>query len=151
MVSSSAQASQCRRLREAITTCAPASARAAEIGLPQSPEPPVTTATRPPRSKSSRICILRSDPLTEYRSCKRCQCNDGDMVLDILELYLRPSGSHARGGDTPLIRSARIGPSLALPRLYFKLENCNPSGSYKDRFAPRKWRACCALERAPAW
>ena len=37
-------------------------------------------------------------------------------------------------GNTPLIRSARIGPSLGLPGLYFKLENCNPSGSYKDRF-----------------
>jgi threonine synthase len=37
-------------------------------------------------------------------------------------------------GETPLLQSARIGPSLGLPALYFKLENCNPSGSYKDRF-----------------
>lgn len=37
-------------------------------------------------------------------------------------------------GNTPLIRSARIGPALGLDRLFFKLENCNPSGSYKDRF-----------------
>src|SRR5579863_6288792 len=37
-------------------------------------------------------------------------------------------------GNTPLIRSTRVGPSFGLPRLFFKLENCNPSGSYKDRF-----------------
>ena len=31
-------------------------------------------------------------------------------------------------GNTPLIQSSRS------PALFFKLENCNPSGSYKDRF-----------------
>lgn len=38
-------------------------------------------------------------------------------------------------GETPLIASQRIGISMALPRLYFKFEACNPTGSYKDRFA----------------
>ncbi|MGX5819305.1 threonine synthase [Chitinophaga lutea] len=38
-------------------------------------------------------------------------------------------------GDTPLVPSRRIGPSLGLRRLYFKLEILNPTGSYKDRFA----------------
>ena len=38
-------------------------------------------------------------------------------------------------GNTLLIRSARIGPDVGLRNLYFKLENDNPSGSYKDRFA----------------
>ena len=38
-------------------------------------------------------------------------------------------------GSTPLVRSLRIGPSAGLPHLYFKLESCNPTGSYKDRFA----------------
>lgn len=38
-------------------------------------------------------------------------------------------------GGTPLIRSRRIGPSLGLQNLWFKLESANPSGSYKDRFA----------------
>jgi threonine synthase len=38
-------------------------------------------------------------------------------------------------GNTPLIRSVHIGPSLGLADLFFKLESCNPSGSYKDRFA----------------
>lgn len=40
-------------------------------------------------------------------------------------------------GNTPLVRSKHIGPALGLPNLYFKLENLNPTGSYKDRFASR--------------
>lgn len=38
-------------------------------------------------------------------------------------------------GNTPLIQSLRIGPREGMDRLFFKLENTNPSGSYKDRFA----------------
>lgn len=38
-------------------------------------------------------------------------------------------------GHTPLVKSRRLGPSVGLPNLYFKLETGNPSGSYKDRFA----------------
>lgn len=38
-------------------------------------------------------------------------------------------------GNTPLVRSRRIGPALGLTNLYFKLESSNPTGSYKDRFA----------------
>jgi threonine synthase len=38
-------------------------------------------------------------------------------------------------GDTPLIRSQRIGPALGLKNLWFKYEGANPTGSYKDRFA----------------
>ena len=37
-------------------------------------------------------------------------------------------------GNTPVTESVRVGPELGLQRLLFKLENCNPSGSYKDRF-----------------
>jgi threonine synthase len=36
-------------------------------------------------------------------------------------------------GHTPLVESASIGPRLGI-RLTFKLEMCNPTGSYKDRF-----------------
>ena len=36
-------------------------------------------------------------------------------------------------GDTPLVRSRHIGPELGIPDLYFKLEGCNPTGSFKDR------------------
>ena len=38
-------------------------------------------------------------------------------------------------GQTPCVRSRRIGPELGIKHLYFKLESTNPSGSYKDRFA----------------
>ncbi len=38
-------------------------------------------------------------------------------------------------GDTPLIRSRRLGPALGLPRLYFKYEGRNPTGAFKDRAA----------------
>ncbi len=38
-------------------------------------------------------------------------------------------------GNTPLVRSHRIGPAAGLPHLHFKLESQNPTGSYKDRFA----------------
>ncbi len=36
-------------------------------------------------------------------------------------------------GDTPLVKSRRIGPTLGLKHLHFKLEGCNPSGAFKDR------------------
>jgi threonine synthase len=38
-------------------------------------------------------------------------------------------------GETPLVRSRRLGPAIGAPNLYFKLETSNPTGSYKDRFA----------------
>ncbi|HUQ70919.1 MAG TPA: pyridoxal-phosphate dependent enzyme [Planctomycetaceae bacterium] len=38
-------------------------------------------------------------------------------------------------GNTPLIRSRRLGPSVGLKNLFFKLEFTSPTGSYKDRFA----------------
>jgi len=38
-------------------------------------------------------------------------------------------------GNTPLVRSRRLGPEAGLKNLYFKLESTNPTGSYKDRFA----------------
>ena len=36
-------------------------------------------------------------------------------------------------GDTPLVKSNRLGAKLGCPELYFKLEGCNPTGSFKDR------------------
>lgn len=38
-------------------------------------------------------------------------------------------------GTTPLVLSRKLGRSVGLERLYFKLEYLNPTGSYKDRFA----------------
>lgn len=36
-------------------------------------------------------------------------------------------------GDTPMVRSARLEKELGCGELYFKLEGCNPTGSFKDR------------------
>ena len=36
-------------------------------------------------------------------------------------------------GGTPLVRSERLAARLGLKRLWFKLEGCNPTGSFKDR------------------
>jgi threonine synthase len=36
-------------------------------------------------------------------------------------------------GETPLVRSRRIVDRVGCKELYFKLEGCNPSGSFKDR------------------
>jgi threonine synthase len=36
-------------------------------------------------------------------------------------------------GDTPLVRSTNIERDLGCEALYFKLESCNPTGSFKDR------------------
>ncbi len=36
-------------------------------------------------------------------------------------------------GDTPLVKSNRLGKELGCGELYFKLEGCNPTGSFKDR------------------
>ena len=36
-------------------------------------------------------------------------------------------------GNTPLVKSSRLGKELGCEELYFKLEGCNPTGSFKDR------------------
>lgn len=36
-------------------------------------------------------------------------------------------------GDTPLLRSQRLEGEIGCEELYFKLEGCNPTGSFKDR------------------
>jgi len=36
-------------------------------------------------------------------------------------------------GDTPLVRSMDLEREIGCGRLYFKLEGCNPTGSFKDR------------------
>ena len=36
-------------------------------------------------------------------------------------------------GDTPLVRSQRLEKKFNLGEVYFKLEGCNPTGSFKDR------------------
>ncbi len=36
-------------------------------------------------------------------------------------------------GNTPLVKSVQLGNMLGCDELYFKLEGCNPTGSFKDR------------------
>jgi len=36
-------------------------------------------------------------------------------------------------GDTPLVKSVNLARELGVGELYFKLEGCNPTGSFKDR------------------
>jgi threonine synthase len=36
-------------------------------------------------------------------------------------------------GDTPLVESHRLGKEFGIGHLFFKLEGCNPTGSFKDR------------------
>jgi len=50
--------------------------------------------------------------------------------------FIQPSYRLTLGeGNTPLVRSRYFGRELGMERLFFKLENLNPTGSYKDRFA----------------
>lgn len=53
--------------------------------------------------------------------------------------WLDPVPEYARvtlgEGNTPLVRSRRIGPAAGLRNLYLKLDFATPTGSYKDRFA----------------
>jgi len=46
----------------------------------------------------------------------------------------RPPAVTLGEGNTPLVASVAVAPANGASRLFFKLETCNPSGSYKDRF-----------------
>ena len=58
-------------------------------------------------------------------------------VIDRYRQYLPVTGATPHvtlgEGDTPLVLSRNIGPALGCKALYFKLEGCNPTGSFKDR------------------
>ena len=61
----------------------------------------------------------------------------GEGVIHRYGAYLPLNDSTPRislgEGDTPLVKSNCLGRSLGCDQLYFKLEGCNPTGSFKDR------------------
>ena len=58
-------------------------------------------------------------------------------VLEAYKEYLPVTGATPLitmgEGNTPLVKSSRLGKELGCDELYFKLEGCNPTGSFKDR------------------
>lgn len=52
-----------------------------------------------------------------------------DLIVPVAEEHRVSLGE----GNTPLIRSRRIGPAAGLSNLWFKVETSNPAGSFKDR------------------
>lgn len=60
-------------------------------------------------------------------------------VYETFGAYLPPLHNPSLGdlgqGFTPVVPSRSIGPAHGLRNLHFKLEQLNPTGSYKDRFA----------------
>ena len=52
---------------------------------------------------------------------------------DLLEITPNTPMISMGEGSTPLVRSRYIGSEIGCGELYFKLEGCNPSGSFKDR------------------
>lgn len=52
---------------------------------------------------------------------------------DVLPLTDRTPRISLGEGETPLVRSAALAAECGLDELWFKLEACNPTGSFKDR------------------
>ena len=56
-----------------------------------------------------------------------------DRYADFLPVSSATPPTSMGEGGTPLVKSQNIGPNLGYKNLYFKLEGCNPTGSFKDR------------------
>ena len=56
-----------------------------------------------------------------------------DAYRDFLPLTADTPSLTLGEGNTPLVRSAHLEKEIGCGRLYFKLEGCNPTGSFKDR------------------
>ena len=92
----------------------------------------------------SAICsVLRSNRTSAENSCDHGKGTGkrgsemGDGVLktyrDLLPITSATPMITLGEGDTPLVKSNRLAAELGCPELYFKLEGCNPTGSFKDR------------------
>lgn len=56
-----------------------------------------------------------------------------DKYRPYLPITLETPLVHLGEGDTPLVRASRLEAVVPCGELYFKLEGCNPTGSFKDR------------------
>ena len=56
-----------------------------------------------------------------------------EMYREFLEVTDATPSVSLGEGSTPLVRSRSIGDAVGCKNLYFKLEGCNPTGSFKDR------------------
>ncbi|MBD3307248.1 pyridoxal-phosphate dependent enzyme [candidate division KSB3 bacterium] len=117
-------------------------------------------------------CVLcgRTYPLTEVY---RCSQDNGELKIvydyqavlretEFLTTWKQPLRMWGRFGDllpqkdkkaiislgegsTPLLRCQRLAEKCGLKELYLKLENCNPTGSFKDR------QVSVAISKAHEW
>lgn len=108
---------------------------------------------KPNQKKMKVVCTGcdREHPLGTLGRCSDCdgilRCQYPDEAIQSLrdiqpgpgidryrELFPVSTGLPFLGeGNTPLIKSRRIGPSIGLENLYLKYEGTNPSGAFKDR------------------
>src|SRR4030042_1927931 len=70
----------------------------------------------------------------------RLSCRRGAVILGVLAKYshflpVTPATPEITLGEgsTPLVRSQRLEREIGCGELYFKVEGCNPTGSFKDR------------------
>jgi threonine synthase len=90
----------------------------------------------PECAKHNRIGLLelvRTSPLKSDDFTKRVG-RGLDRWLDLLPVQDRGAFQSLGAGGTALIPSRIIGKRLGIPHLYFKLEQQNPTASFKDRF-----------------
>ena len=96
-----------------------------------------------PRVLNCLACLDRRGFYERAVPCYRCPVtnvasnNPHQGVLERYAAFLPLTSAtpriHLGEGSTPLVQSRSIGPSLGIEAMYFKLEMCNPTGSFKDR------------------
>ena len=67
----------------------------------------------------------------------RAAVSQAKTFWDYAALFPLPADVHPLSlgeGNTPLIRSLRVGPEIGIPNLFFKNETVNPTWSFKDRY-----------------
>jgi threonine synthase len=84
-----------------------------------------------------RDCGRRHAAFAATGCCPDCAARGHVAVLEVdgrLPQAGDPGALTLGEGATPLVEAPRIAARLGLPRLRFKIEGANPTGSYKDRY-----------------